>query len=409
MKLATLSQLDELLGPLVCNDDEDLETLLAHATLSQLCEPSDASAGELAQALGAVNLVSAIIRTDSAHSLQGRMQPDQLEKIEHTFNQSFEKLWADGLERWRPRAIQSEVFHKLRIFGELNGKLVAPSSSIYPRALDDLGGSRPHVLWLRGNASFLIEPLKVGLVGSRNATGYGKRVAIDLAATAVANNIITVSGGAYGIDALVHQATLADGGETIAVMAGGLDSLYPSGNQQLFAGILKAGLLVSEVPPGVTPTKWRFLQRNRLIAALSKATVVVEAGHHSGALNTAKHAISLDRPVGVVPGPITSATSYGCNELARVMGANVLVMSSTQDLPYLCTSRVRPSENIEDSPGALETRAFDAIGRQTLGIANIQKSAGLSPAEARIAIDSLLKSRRIVELGGRYKRSQTTL
>jgi DNA processing protein len=409
MKLATPAQLDELLSPLACTKYEDLEVLLAHATLSQLCEPSDASAGELAQALGAVNLVTSIIRTDSPRSVRERLTPDQLENIEQAFNQSFEQLWADGLERWRPRAIQSEVFHKLRIFGDLNGKLVAPSSSIYPRALDDLGGSRPHVLWLRGNTSFLSEPLKVGLVGSRNATAYGKRVAIDLAATAVANKIITVSGGAYGIDALVHQATLADGGETIAVMAGGLDSLYPSGNQQLFLGILNAGLLVSEVPPGVTPTKWRFLQRNRLIAALSKATVVIEAGHHSGALNTAKHAISLDRPVGVIPGPITSATSYGCNELARLMGANVLVMSSTQDMPYLCTSRVRPSEKTQDSPGSLETRAFDAIGGKSLGIATIQKSAGLSSAEARIAIDSLLKSRRIVELGGRYKRTQTTL
>jgi DNA processing protein len=140
---------------------------------------------------------------------------------------------------------------------------------------------------------------------------------MEMAAGLSARDVVVVSGGAYGIDGMAHRATLASGGATIAVLAGGIDRLYPAGHEALLTRVAEHGLLLSEVPCGTPPTKWRFLQRNRVIAALAEATVVVEAGRRSGALNTARHALDMGRPVGIVPGPITSAASSGCHAMLR--------------------------------------------------------------------------------------------
>ncbi|MBA4246969.1 MAG: DNA-protecting protein DprA [Microbacterium sp.] len=157
----------------------------------------------------------------------------------------------------------------------------------------------------------------VAIVGARAATGYGEHVAMEFAAGLCARDVVVVSGGAYGIDGMAHRAALASGGATIAVLAGGIDRIYPSGHEALLTRVADHGLLLSEMPCGTAPTKWRFLQRNRLIAALAAATVVVEAGRRSGSLNTAGHAITMGRPVGIVPGPITSAASAGCHATLR--------------------------------------------------------------------------------------------
>lgn len=115
-----------------------------------------------------------------------------------------------------------------------------------------------------------------------------------------------VSGAAFGIDGAAHRAALLAGGTTIAVLAGGVDRPYPRAHTHMLDRIAATGAVISEVPCGSEPTKWRFLQRNRVIAALGDATVVVEAGHRSGALNTAGHAAAMSRPLGAVPGPVTS-------------------------------------------------------------------------------------------------------
>jgi DNA processing protein len=184
-----------------------------------------------------------------------------------------------------------------------------------------------------------------------------------------ARDVVVVSGGAYGIDGMAHRATLASGGATIAVLAGGIDRLYPAGHEVLLTRVAEQGLLLSEVPCGTPPTKWRFLQRNRLIAALAEATVVVEAGRRSGSLNTARHALDMGRPVGIVPGPITSAASAGCHAILRT--ELVTCVTSTSEIMQLAfgddgvlplpmpdpVSQQRPESMPESTPDQLFARA----------------------------------------------------
>jgi DNA processing protein len=159
------------------------------------------------------------------------------------------------------------------------------------------------------------------MVGSRAASGYGNHVALEMAASLAEQGVAIVSGGAFGIDASSHRGALAGGGSTVAVLAGGLEFGYPRGHTELFLAVAAHGVLVSECPPARGPTRPGFLIRNRIIAALSRGTVVVEAALRSGALNSARHARELCRPVMAVPGPVTSEQSAGCHELIRDYGA----------------------------------------------------------------------------------------
>jgi DNA processing protein len=201
-------------------------------------------------------------------------------------------------------------------------RLLVPGDEAWPSQLDDLQEHAPFALWARGDVGRLADLHRsIALVGARAATGYGEHVTVEAASGLVDRGFAIVSGAAYGIDGTAHRAALASRGTTVAVLAGGLDRFYPSGHEQLLKRIVDRGIAVAEVPPGTTPTKWRFLLRNRLIAALAGATVVVEAGWRSGSLNTANHAGTLARPLGAVPGPVTSAASAGCHRLLREMAA----------------------------------------------------------------------------------------
>jgi DNA processing protein len=159
------------------------------------------------------------------------------------------------------------------------------------------------------------------MVGARAASGYGNHVAVEMAASLAERGVTVASGGAFGIDASSHRGALAADGTTVAVLEGGLEFGYPRGHAELFLAIAAHGVLVSECPPGRGPTRPGFLVRNRIIAALSRGTVVVEAALRSGALNSARHARELCRPVMAVPGPVTSEQSAGCHELIRDYGA----------------------------------------------------------------------------------------
>jgi DNA processing protein len=171
------------------------------------------------------------------------------------------------------------------------------------------------------------------MVGSRAATAYGRHVTSELSYALSGRDFDVVSGGAFGIDAAAHQGALSADGQTILVSAGGLDRPYPPGNAALFDAVAEAGLLVSESPPGSAPQRHRFLTRNRLIAALSTGTVVVEAAARSGALSTAKHCLMLGRTLMAVPGPITSAMSAGCHVLLRREDdERALLVSSVDDV-----------------------------------------------------------------------------
>ena len=206
----------------------------------------------------------------------------------------------------------------------------------------------------------------IAIVGSRSSTAYGEHVAATLSAGVADAGWTVVSGGAYGIDARVHRAALAADGATVAVMAGGVDRLYPLGNADLLARVLETGAIVAEQPPGFPPHRSRFLTRNRIIAAAA-ATVVVEAAHRSGALSTAHHAAELGRPVGAVPGPVTSASSAGCHRLIR-NGAvcvtspdDVLEMVTPLDASRPDSTGPRPRTRTRDFATGGERAAYDAI------------------------------------------------
>ncbi|TXN29782.1 DNA-processing protein DprA [Lacisediminihabitans profunda] len=222
-------------------------------------------------------------------------------------------------QRVTPRVNDVELERAHQATETIGASVLIPGDPEWPGALSDLGVHQPIALWTRGRAELLAGPLtnRVAIVGSRAATDYGEHVTMEIAAALSERGRTIVSGAAYGIDAIAHRATLAAGGHAVAILAGGVDRFYPAGNDALLQRIAESGLIVSELPPGASPTKWRFLQRNRLVAAVSAVTVVIEAGYRSGSLNTAGHAHGLGRPVGAVPGPVTSAASAGCHRLIR--------------------------------------------------------------------------------------------
>ena len=195
---------------------------------------------------------------------------------------------------------------------------LTPDHRGWPRQLDDLDEERPRQLWVSGMADVRLLALRsVGIVGARNATSYGLDVAGRLAAELTASGWTVVSGAAFGIDSAAHRGALAAGGPTVAVTAGGVDVPQPRAHTALFARISESGAVCSEAAPGTTPQPYSFLRRNRLIAALTRATVVVEAAARSGALNTAEWAETLGRPVLALPGSVTSPMSVGTHRLIR--------------------------------------------------------------------------------------------
>lgn len=270
----------------------------ARMVSSMLTEPDDAVTGRLLARLGAVKTVGLLDRDRKVPGL-GRVDA---------------RVWRDRLTT---AARPDEVAGRLRRTEAARIGVVVPGDRDWPAALGDLGEREPFVLWTRGAASFLSRPLseRLTITGSRAATSYGEHVAAEFAADLVRDGRVVVTGGAYGIEGAAHRAALATGGDTIAVLAGGVDRPYPAGHRDLLDQIAGVGLLVSETPPGSTPTRHRFLALGRLLAALSNTIVVVEAGARSGALHTARQAYDLGRNVGAVPGPVTSAASAGPHQL----------------------------------------------------------------------------------------------
>ena len=216
----------------------------------------------------------------------------------------------------------------LEVLDRRGGRLVTAEDDEWPalafaafagRPLRDKSeGCAPLVLWVVGPALLdEVTERAAAIVGTRASTAYGEHVAADFSADLAEHEVAVVSGGAYGIDGAAHRAALAADGLTVAVLAGGVDVLYPAGHSALLHRVGSSGLLVSEYPPGVRPARYRFLTRNRLVAALSSATVVVEAGVRSGAASTAAWARALGRVVCAVPGPVTSGASVGCHALLQ--------------------------------------------------------------------------------------------
>ena len=234
----------------------------------------------------------------------------------------FGKALATRRLRWN-RRMERTLNTEAHMAATCGAWLVTPADPLWPRQLNDLGPARPYGLWCRGDSRHLLDVASapsVALVGSRDPSIYGTEATTHLAAELSRRGYTVISGGAMGIDIAAHRAALTQQGSdlpTIAFMAGGLDRLYPAQNSDALNMIVDRGLIMSEVSVGNTPTRWRFLERNRLIAALARHTIVVEARWRSGALNTARHAMEIGRTLWAVPGQINSPNSVGTNRLLR--------------------------------------------------------------------------------------------
>ena len=234
----------------------------------------------------------------------------------------FGKALATRRLRWN-RRMERTLNTEAHMAATCGAWLVTPADPLWPPQLNDLGPARPYGLWCRGDSRHLLNLASapsVALVGSRDPSIYGTEATTHLAAELARRGYTVISGGAMGIDIAAHRAALTQQGSdlpTIAFMAGGLDRLYPAQNSDALNMIVDRGLIMSEVSVGNTPTRWRFLERNRLIAALARHTIVVEARWRSGALNTARHAMEIGRTLWAVPGQINSPNSVGTNRLLR--------------------------------------------------------------------------------------------
>lgn len=283
----------------------------------------------------------------------------------------------------------------LEMLQRRGGRLITPDDDEWPTLAfagfggvpvrDKPQGRPPLALWAIGPVRLdRIAERSAAIVGTRAATAYGEHVAAELSAGLVERDVAVVSGGAYGIDGAAHRAALAAEGITVAVLAGGLDVLYPAGHSALLHRISQEGLLVTEYPPGVRPARHRFLTRNRLVAALSGATVVVEAALRSGAASTAAWARALGRVVCAVPGPITSMASAGCHALVR-SGAELVtradeIVEIVGRAGEFAEDPVRPID-VLDALSDAELQVYEALpGRGVRTADEIAVAAGLPAA-----------------------------
>jgi DNA processing protein len=349
---------------------------LARVALSRLTEPGDAKIAALVAQLGAVLV----------HEVLGDPEKDTPEARDV----------ASRLRGLDPAAeLENAAAHGLRY--------VIPSDDEWPPQLDDLAraellercGGPPLGLWVAGPTRLDQLGRPVAVVGSRSATTYGAEVAVGIAAALVKAGHPVVSGAAYGIDQAAHRGALAVEGANIAVLACGADRSYPAGHHQLLDHLRRTSAVVAEVPPGCAPMRTRFLSRNRLIAALTCGTVVVEAAARSGALNTASWATRLNRHLMGVPGPVTSAQSQGVNELLRTGAATVVTRGEevleivSEAGAHLATPR-RGHTRSRDRLSYRDQRVLDAVPlARAARVDSISTTAGLALLDVQGALHRL--------------------
>jgi DNA processing protein len=356
----------------------------AHAAWTLIAEPGDEFAGLLRLTFGAQESFEFLTKGFSANQILGRLKDSESWDLATSRFGNVRQTTEDSLARWLPRLRQQDYESALKLAWLAKAKFVSIEHESWPNGLSDLGLATPAGLWVRGSLEKLVPGIAV--VGSRAATGYGHQVCAEFVSSFQAKGLSVVSGGAFGIDASAHHFANRLGLPNFAVMAGGIDRLYPSSNRDLLLEVIQHGAVIAELPPGRNPTKWRFLQRNRLIAAISRAVLVVEAGHRSGAINTANHAVSLGRPVAAVPGAIQNATSSGCHRLIRE-GVATLVSSPAEFLELAGLEAVGAEEF--QGLGALETRVMDFLSRRFQTTTALAARGGFTSLELAIALGSL--------------------
>jgi DNA processing protein len=362
---------------------------VACIALAHCVEPGDAAVGRLIASVGPVELVDRIRsgRTGLRHGegLAARLAGSRYDTADD-------------------RAARCDA------------RIVTRADREWPTQLEALGEQAPLALWVRGAADLRLLALRsVAIVGARACTAYGEEVARMWAAELAADSWTVLSGAAFGIDAAAHRGALAAGGTTIAVLAGGVDVPYPRAHATLLARIVEEGAVVSESPPGESVRRQRFLTRNRVIAALGRATLVVEAADRSGTTATARAASAMNRPVLAVPGPISSASSAGCHRMIKeglaILVADVPDLLDMLDLAHgggatpagTRRSSATPPRS-RDALGTRERTILDALpARGVLGLDALVRAAGLSPADVLAGIGILTADGWAVEDSGGWR------
>jgi DNA processing protein len=365
----------------------------ARIQMSRVAEPGDPDACHL-------------VREHSALALVERLRGGHLE-------QPKAQAWAARLSAADP----GQILHAAR---RVSARFLVPGDAEWPSelvdlrvlesALGDRRAGEPFGLWVRGPLALAdAVGTAVAVVGARASSDYGDHVSGSLAAGCVARGWTIVSGGAYGIDAAAHRGALAAEGSTVAVLASGIDRLYPAGHGGLLEQVAATGLLVSEAAPGCSPSRTRFLVRNRLIAALSRGTVVVEAALRSGSLNTARWARDLSRALMGVPGPVTSMMSAGVHEMLRQPEA--VLVTDADEVIELVAPIGSASAPVKQGP-VTDRDALDEVSRRLLEAvpkvapapaASVATRAGMTPSEALAALAVLHERGLVISVGGGWR------
>ncbi|XBH22490.1 DNA-processing protein DprA [Jonesiaceae bacterium BS-20] len=381
---------------------------------ARLAEPGDRAAGTVVSHLGLTRSIDWLTAhyAGSQDATLARLLDDM--GIEHP---SQRKQLGEHLARWQLRWADLDVDQEEKAAQLLGAIVITRGHDLWPTALDDLMEESPFCLWALGNPDLRdFAEEGVSIVGARAASAYGEHVTANLVSELVGQGHPILSGGAYGIDAVAHRAALASHGITAAVMAGGIDQLYPAGNTNLLRNVIaQDGTVLTELPPGSVPSRVRFLRRNRLIAALTKVTVVVEAAWRSGTLSTANHAFEIGRAVGAVPGPVTSVQSAGCHRLLKESAAQCV--TDAQDIIELAGFNVRSQgtgpelarqgelefgDRLTDSLNPIEKLVFDVLSPRTLRtLDEVATRSGVTMGEAMAAV-AQLEGRKVIERVG-YK------
>ncbi|MDY5585239.1 MAG: DNA-processing protein DprA [Arcanobacterium sp.] len=340
---------------------------------------------------------------------------------ENTFRD--QEIDPKALKRWRIRLDNLTELNPS--FLETNDiRVLIPEDKHWPQSLSDLGSKMPLSLWVRGNSEIL-SSFSISIVGMRAASTEGVKTAFNFSFD-LASDFPIISGGAIGIDAAAHKGANAAGGKTIIVSAGGVERIYPLTNTEIFQESLRCGgAIISESPLGAAPQRYRFLSRNRIIAALSQGTVVIEAGWRSGALNTARRALEIGREVGVVPGSIYHPESAGSNELLRNGALAVTTSNHIRELvspigahlfplAELTRNKNQTADSVRDKAedidiyselSSLGKRVYDAIPLYKFVTVNsIAQLAGLEIPVVSSELSKLLFKDAVVEQNGKWRR-----
>ncbi|MCY1145265.1 DNA-protecting protein DprA [Actinoplanes sp. Pm04-4] len=377
-------------------DDEDRA---ARVALTWLAEPGNRAVWALVQEGGAVAALQRLLNGD----------------VEDRSLRAAALAKAANLD---PRRLADLTMRRAE---RLGARIVVPSDDEWPQRVDALATLTlddartrvnadvrpPLCFWVRGSWP-LGEALarSVGVVGARAASSYGIHVTTEISYGLASHDWTVVSGGAFGIDAAAHRAASAAGGRTVAVLACGVDRPYPVGNTAMFEQIAESGLLVSEWPPGTAPLRHRFLIRNRVIAAATAGTVLVEAAARSGAIQTMGRVLALGRPAMVVPGPVTSAMSVGCHALLRERPDATLVT----EVSHVLEAVGRIGEYQSDPARGPEHRRDGLDEESALVLEAVPPRGTATPEElavkAGLALRTVLRRLSLLELSGLVERRE---